>query len=220
MIQILVNDKFKEVQDNIKHKEKKFTKINTGLTVGFLNERKLKNSCKFFVNVGANKPVKATKFAACYDISAHLYSGKTITVYGLDNKKVVRQVRTQGNVSPYFNLGPGERALIPTGLRTFMPQDMSLRLHPRSGVSIKNGVNLANCEGVVDADYTNEIFVPLINLSGQMFQILNGDRIAQAEFVKTDKTYDVTYEQNYNGGDLPKITDRVGGLASTGVRPL
>ena len=52
-------------------------------------------------------------------------------------------------------------------------------MFPRSSVSFKSGVSLANCVGVVDSDYRGEIKIPLINHSDTDFIIHNGDRIAQ-----------------------------------------
>jgi dUTP pyrophosphatase len=86
-----------------------------------------------------------------------------------------------------------------------------LRIHVRSSVAFKQGLFLANAEGVVDQDYFHETFVMLVNTSTQTVIIKNGDRIAQGELVKTEQ-YDLL--QTFNKPE--QITDRVGGIGSTG----
>ena len=77
-------------------------------------------------------------------------------------------------------LQPGERKLIPTGIAIGIPYGgCGAFIFPRSSVSSKYGVSLANCVGVVDSDYRGEIKVPLINHSSEPYTINDGDRIAQ-----------------------------------------
>lgn len=77
-------------------------------------------------------------------------------------------------------LKPNERRLIPTGLAIELNDiNCGAFIFPRSSVSYKSGVSLANCVGVIDSDYRGEIKVPLINHSQTDFVIHNGDRIAQ-----------------------------------------
>lgn len=77
-------------------------------------------------------------------------------------------------------LAPGEIKMIPTGLTAQTDcTDVALLIYPRSGLSTKYGVSLANCVGVVDSDYRGEWFIPLINHGKQPFTVENGMRIAQ-----------------------------------------
>ena len=77
-------------------------------------------------------------------------------------------------------LEAGERKLIPTGIAISVPDSgCGAFIFPRSSVSSKYGVSLANCVGVVDSDYRGEIKVPLINHSDAPYTVKNGDRIAQ-----------------------------------------
>lgn len=75
---------------------------------------------------------------------------------------------------------PDQRILIPTGIAIELDDNnCGAFMFPRSSVSFKSGVSLANCVGVVDSDYRGEIKIPLINHSDTDFIIHNGDRIAQ-----------------------------------------
>lgn len=75
---------------------------------------------------------------------------------------------------------PGQRALVPTGLRVALPAGFEMQLRPRSGLALKSGITLLNSPGTIDADYRGEIGVILANLSSEPFTVSNGDRIAQA----------------------------------------
>ena len=74
---------------------------------------------------------------------------------------------------------PGERKLIPTGLRIQLPAGYEAQIRARSGLAIKNGITLINAIGTIDSDYRGEIKVGLVNLSDEDHVIENGDRIAQ-----------------------------------------
>ena len=74
---------------------------------------------------------------------------------------------------------PGCRALIPTGLCYAVPQGYAMLLLARSGLSIKQGICLANSVGLIDSDYRGEVQVGLLNTSDTPFTVHDGDRIAQ-----------------------------------------
>lgn len=76
-------------------------------------------------------------------------------------------------------LMPGERKLIPTGLRIQLPQGYEGQLRARSGLSINHGICLINGVGTIDSDYRGEIKVALINLGQDAYTVKDGDRIAQ-----------------------------------------
>ena len=77
-------------------------------------------------------------------------------------------------------LEKGEIKMIPTGLKAQTDcTDVAMLIYPRSGLSTKYGVSLANCVGVIDSDYRGEWFIPLINHGKEPFTVTNGMRIAQ-----------------------------------------
>jgi dUTP pyrophosphatase len=111
--------------------------------------------------------------------------------------------------------------LVPTGLFVKLSpfcldhqlKNYSLRLHPRSGLSYKRGLVLANAEAVIDIDYQHQIFVLLTNISAVTEYIKVGDRICQAEVVQNCP---VTFVEVF----APPIgydSTRSGGFGSTGV---
>jgi dUTP pyrophosphatase len=76
-------------------------------------------------------------------------------------------------------LGPGERALVPTGFAMALPAGFEGQVRPRSGLAVHRGITVLNAPGTIDADYRGEISVPLINLGTEPFAISRGLRIAQ-----------------------------------------
>lgn len=77
-------------------------------------------------------------------------------------------------------IAPGETVMIPLGLKCQPdPADMALLVFPRSGLSARHGITLANAVGVVDTDYRGEWFVPLHNISQNAFTVEHGMRVAQ-----------------------------------------
>jgi len=158
-------------------------------------------------------PTFATAGAACFDIFSYITEDTPITVYDMSNKKIKRKPEWYGRHTPKIaiRIAPADRILLPTGLIFDIPENYSVRLHTRSSVSLKNGLILANSEGIIDSDYYHQAFVMLYNASADEVLIKNEERIAQGELVKNYK-YDIEETE-----DVPqKKTTRVGGFGSTG----
>ncbi|MDP7639154.1 MAG: dUTP diphosphatase [Candidatus Hydrogenedentes bacterium] len=78
-----------------------------------------------------------------------------------------------------LTIAPGQRALVPTGIRIALPAGTEAQVRPRSGLAVRRGIGLVNSPGTIDADYRGEIRIILINLGDADFVIERGDRIAQ-----------------------------------------
>ena len=79
-----------------------------------------------------------------------------------------------------FELEPGERALVPTGVASALPEGYVGLVHPRSGLATKNGITIVNAPGTVDSGYRGELMVTLLNTDKtKSFHVQRGDRIAQ-----------------------------------------
>ena len=74
---------------------------------------------------------------------------------------------------------PGDRALVPTGLRIALPTGFEAQVRPRSGLAVKHGVTVLNSPGTIDADYRGEVRVLLVNLGAETAIVRHGERIAQ-----------------------------------------
>jgi len=73
-----------------------------------------------------------------------------------------------------------QRKVIKTGISIQMPDNLAGLIWPRSGLSVKQGIDVL--AGVVDAGYRGEIMVCLYNTSDEDVEITRGDRIAQMIF--------------------------------------
>ena len=155
-------------------------------------------------------PKFATKQSACFDISFQAEGKYSYSGFNVYNAPFERSLS-----SGTIRVMPGDRVLVPTGLIFDIPEGYSVRIHPRSGLSYKHGLVLANLEAVIDSDYTQETFVLLTNNSEVSQDITNGDRIAQGELVKKEEyvLWEIMQAPTQK-------TDRIGGLGSTGVAVL
>lgn len=107
---------------------------------------------------------------------------------------------------------PGERTLIPTGLKVELPAGYEMQLRPRSGLAIRSGITLLNSPGTIDADYRGEIGVILINHSDVPFTVERGDRICQMVVARYEH---VEWEQC---SDLNDSERGAGGFGHSGVK--
>jgi dUTP pyrophosphatase len=111
------------------------------------------------------------------------------------------------------DLGPGERAVVPTGLAIALPGGYAAFVHPRSGLAASYGVTVVNTPGTVDAGYRGEIKVIMFNTDrSSPVRFKRGDRIAQLviQRVESPVFHEVTVLPGSSRGD--------GGHGSTGLR--
>ena len=73
----------------------------------------------------------------------------------------------------------GETKIIKTGIKIAIPKGYAVFLYPRSGMSAKTKIRLANSVGVIDSQYNKEIGVIFDNNGEEDYQINVGDRIGQ-----------------------------------------
>lgn len=161
-------------------------------------------------------PEMGTTHAACFDIYTGFSGKSSYKVYSPYNTSYDRNfsVGVGNNAEAVLSaiVMPNERALIPTGLHLDIPIGYSVRVHSRSGVSIKQGLTLINSEGIIDSDYVDELFIPVINLTDRSITIEDNIRLVQGELVKS-----LEYRME-SVTEIPVYkTDRVGGFGSTGT---
>lgn len=105
----------------------------------------------------------------------------------------------------------GEIVKIPTGLRVAIPRGTELQIRSRSGLTLNEGVIVANSPGTIDSDYRGEICVLLTNLKDTPFVVIDGMKIAQGVLcpIITSSFSVVT--------DLSSTERGAGGFGSTGI---
>jgi dUTP pyrophosphatase len=108
---------------------------------------------------------------------------------------------------------PGERALVPTGLKMAIPYGYEGQVRPKSGLALKHGITVLNTPGTVDAPYRGEVGVIVINHDPRAaYEVKKGDKIAQMVFNKVE--YAVFSEVS----GLEATSRGAGGYGSTGKR--
>jgi dUTP pyrophosphatase len=105
----------------------------------------------------------------------------------------------------------GKTVIVPTGLKVAVPEGWMLLVFPRSGISVKTGLRVANSPGLIDAGYRDEVGIILHNTAAEECHIEAGMRIAQFVLVqRTEIRFDLVDDVKAIG------TDRGGGFGSTG----
>ena len=70
-----------------------------------------------------------------------------------------------------FEVAPGERKIIKTGLKVAIPRGYELQVRPRSGTSVKTALRVANTPGTIDSGYRDEIGVIIENIEPKVKDI-------------------------------------------------
>lgn len=110
-------------------------------------------------------------------------------------------------------VGPGERALVPTGVAVAIPDGHAGLVLPRSGLASKHGLTMANAPGLIDAGYRGELICAVVNLDRVTpVRISKGDRIAQLVVVAVRELAAEWVDE------LPPTTRGGGGFGSTGAQ--
>ena len=74
---------------------------------------------------------------------------------------------------------PNETQMVRTGIQVAIPVGYEIQIRPRSGLSFKTGLRIANTPGTIDSDYRGEVGVIMTNIGKTDETIKVGDKIAQ-----------------------------------------
>lgn len=108
-------------------------------------------------------------------------------------------------------LGPGQRAVLPTGIAMALPTGYAAFVHPRSGLAARVGLSMVNSPGTIDAGYRGEIKVIAINLDPlHPVRLHRGERIAQLVVQRVERA------EFAEVAELPVSQRGTGGHGSTG----
>ncbi len=116
----------------------------------------------------------------------------------------------RANINAPVVLQPGDRALIPTGIKIALPDGYEAQIRPRSGLAYKHGITVLNSPGTIDADYRGDVGVLLINHGREVFTVEDGMRVAQMVVAQYSQFEWDSVE------DLDKTARGAGGFGSTG----
>ena len=113
-----------------------------------------------------------------------------------------------------LELGPLSTTIVKTGLFVKIPEGYEIQVRPRSGLSAKSSLRIANSPGTIDSDYLGEIGIIIDNTSQTFsYTVKKGERIAQLVLKKVEQ---IEWEEVE---EFSEITERnTGGFGSTGKR--
>lgn len=166
---------------------------------------------KKYEGKGIELPTRATKGSAGYDVKA---AEDTVipSIWKVLHANEGLTHLVEGRELPEGNKSFVNSTLVPTGLKTYMPENEYVLLANRSSNPMKKQLALPNGIGVIDSDYYNndgnegELFCQLINYGFEDYTVKKGDRIAQAIFM----SYSVIDEE------VESFETRIGGFGSSG----
>ncbi len=104
----------------------------------------------------------------------------------------------------------GEFRTVKSGVRVDLKKGWEIQVRSKSGLAAKHGVHVLNSPGTIDAGYTGEIGVILINDGNEDFKISRYDKIAQ---ICPNKIYKMKFRLT---NKLSKSERGEGGYGSTG----
>ena len=113
-----------------------------------------------------------------------------------------------------LELEPLSTTIVKTGLFVKIPEGYEIQVRPRSGLSAKSKLRIANSPGTIDSDYLGEIGIIIDNISDTYHHLINkGERIAQLVLKKVEQ---IEWEEVE---EFSETTERnTGGFGSTGKR--
>lgn len=142
----------------------------------------------------------------------------------LDDNAIIPEYQTEK--SSGFDLHALEDVLIPgggtkvvkTGLAVILPENTELQIRPRSGLSLKGPMRIANSPGTIDEDYLNkDVGIICWNIGNIPLRICQGDKIAQGVICPVIRTDNLEVDETeYNQLAESRRTSRDGGFGSTG----
>lgn len=109
-----------------------------------------------------------------------------------------------------LEIKPFQRVLIPTGIAVAIPVGYEIQVRPRSGLSYKTGLMVANSPGTIDSDYRGELKVILVNLSDKTEIVKHGERVGQ---ILLAPVYKINWSEVQSLSDTQRSS---GGFGSTG----
>ena len=105
-------------------------------------------------------------------------------------------------VQEEYELMPGERILVKTGIRLEIPNGFWGNIRDRSGLAANHGIHCL--AGVVDETYRGEIMVAIVNLGKNPYKLRKNERVAQmiiTPYVSAKISYEETLTESERGAN-------------------
>lgn len=109
-------------------------------------------------------------------------------------------------------LEPGTTKIVHTGIAVAIPNGYEIQVRPRSGLSLKTPLRIANAPGTIDSEYRGEIGIIVTNTGTGNYVIDKGVKIAQLVLAPTPK---ILWEEVESVENLGTTERGKGGYGST-----
>lgn len=118
-----------------------------GITIDALEDEKAIAKRKIVIPIELAEDAQIPKYANITDAGADIYSIEDVTIH------------------------PGQTKLIHTGIKVAIPEGYEIQIRPRSGLSLKTNMRIANAPGTIDAGYRDEIGIIVTNIDSPIKDI-------------------------------------------------
>jgi dUTP pyrophosphatase len=168
---------------------------------------------KFLKVRDVKTPERGTPEAAGVDFFVPAFNVEFLKELKAKNPKIAIQQREN-----YFKiiLLPNERVMIPSGIKTWIPEATALIAANKSGVATKKGLIFG--AQVVDSDYAGEVHISVINAGNEVQYIEPGEKLIQ--FIHTPVL--LSEIESVNEEEFTQLHDESlrgeGGFGSTGTK--
>lgn len=109
-------------------------------------------------------------------------------------------------------IAAGETKLVKTGLAVAIPEGYEIQVRPRSGLSLKSPLRVANAPGTIDSSYRGEVCVIMTNTGTNAYTINKHDKIAQMLIAPTPM---IRWNECETVEELGETARGTGGFGST-----
>ena len=92
-----------------------------------------------------------------------------------------------------YDINPGETVLVKTGIKAAIPQGYEFQVRPRSGLSLKTKMRVANSPGTVDSNYRGEIGIIIDNIEPPIKDITTEPILNEDGSIKEFKITSILY---------------------------
>lgn len=176
------------------------------------------------VRDNAIKPTRGSKRSAGIDFFVPTYTDEYVeAIVKANSREKVRYNNFEiippsyGNEESFIRIHGNSHVLLPIGYKVLLNERQFLKFENKSGVAVKQ--RLAIGATIVDADYSGEVFIHLVNTSEDIQDILFGQKIAQGIIYEAfyEDVLEVQTQAEYDDYNLAENDRGEGSLGSTGL---
>ena len=177
--------------------------MNSNMELKFLKIRNVKS------------PERGTSEAAGIDFFVPNFSESFVKAF-TEKNPTIESVHLSFDNDFEFTVKPGQRVLIPSGIKTWMTPGTALIAANKSGVASKKGLIFG--AQVVDSDYAGEVHISVINTSNDAVIIKCGEKLIQFIHTPVLLTPPEEVDEFMFNSLHDKSVRGEGGFGSTGVQ--